>query len=197
MTSPAEGRSGPGTGPAYGDAVPSEDRSRAGPAVVLVGPPGAGKTSVAQALGRLLDLPVRDTDRDVEQRAGVSVAEIFVHDGEPRFRDLEREAVVDALAGHRGVLALGSGAVLDPRTEADLAGHPVVFLDVSVTHAARRIGFTKDRPILLVNPRAEWVRMMDGRRTVYERVATARVQTDGRTVDEVASDVASVMTGRR
>jgi shikimate kinase len=87
--------------------------------------------------------------------------------------------------------------VLDPRTEADLAGHPVVFLDVSVTHAARRIGFTKDRPILLVNPRAEWVRMMDGRRAVYERVATARVQTDGRTVDEVASDVASVMTGRR
>jgi shikimate kinase len=167
------------------------------PAVVLVGPPGAGKTSVAEALGRLLDLPVRDTDRDVEQRAGAPVAEIFVEDGESRFRDLEREAVVDALAGHQGVLALGSGAVLDPRTEADLAGYPVVFLDVSVTHAARRIGFTKDRPILLVNPRAEWVRMMDGRRAVYERVATARVQTDGRTVDEVAADVASVMTGRR
>lgn len=161
------------------------------PHVVLVGPPGAGKTQVALALGRLLGLPVRDTDDDVERLAGKPVGQVFVEDGETHFRDLERQAVVEALAGHDGVLALGGGAVMDPRTAADLDGERVVFLDVSITHAARRLGFTA--PSHVVNPRAQWLRMMEGRRPVYERVASVVVSTDGRAVEDVAAEVAATI----
>jgi shikimate kinase len=159
------------------------------PRVVLIGPPGAGKSTVAAELGRQLDLPVRDTDSDVEQAAGMPVSDIFVEHGEDHFRELERQAVVAALAEHPGVLALGGGAVLDPRTEANLAGHPVVFLDVSVTYAARRIGLNRDRPLLIGNPRAQWLRLMEARRPVYERVSTLTVSTDDRTPAEVAAEV--------
>lgn len=148
---------------------------------------------MAEELGRLLDLPVLDTDREVEARTGRSVGELFVEEGEPVFRDLERQVVVDALAMHDAVLALGGGAVMDPRTEADLAGHAVVFLDVSITYAARRLGFNVERPTHLVNPRAQWLRMMEGRRPVYERIAVARVSTDDREVEDVAAEIAAVL----
>jgi shikimate kinase len=165
------------------------------PRIGLIGPPGAGKSTVAAELGRLLDLPVRDTDTDVERAAGMPVAEIFVEHGENHFRELERQAVVTALAEHDGVLALGGGAVLDPRTEADLSGHPVVFLDVSVTHAARRIGLNRDRPLLIGNPRAQWLRLMEARRPVYERVSTIRVSTDDRSPAQIAEEVRSGLLG--
>jgi shikimate kinase len=163
------------------------------PRVVLIGPPGAGKTSVAAALGRLLDTPARDTDADVETLAGASVADIFVDQGESAFRDLEREVVVRALDEQDGVLAVGGGAVMDPLTEADLAGMPVVFLDVSIAHAARRLGFNQSRPTHVVNPRAQWLRMMEGRRPVYERLAVATVSTDDKTVEDVAAEVVSAL----
>lgn len=165
------------------------------PRVVLVGPPGAGKTEVALALGRRLELPVRDTDRDVEALAGMPVGQVFVELGEAHFRDLERQAVVDAIENHDGVLAVGGGAVMDPRTEADLAGQRVVFLDVSITHAARRLGFNAERPTHLVNPRAQWLRMMEGRRPVYERIAVVTVSTDDRDAEAVAADVATAVSG--
>jgi shikimate kinase len=159
------------------------------PVAVLVGPPGSGKSTVARELARLLGVAWRDTDVDVEASAGRSIADIFVDDGEPAFRELERRAVEAALAGHEGVLALGGGAVLDPRTEALLAGHQVVFLDVRIGDAARRIGFNRERPLLLGNPRAQWTQLMTARRPVYERIAVARVETDGLTPAEVAEAV--------
>jgi shikimate kinase len=157
--------------------------------VVVVGPPGAGKSTVAAALGERLGVPVRDTDADVEAAAGKSVADVFVDDGEPAFRELERAAVLAALAGHAGVLALGGGAVMNPLTEQALAGHPVVFLDVQITDAAKRIGLNRDRPLLVGNPRAQWLKLMEARRPVYGRVATATVATDGLTPEEVAERV--------
>ena len=163
------------------------------PAVVLVGPMGSGKTTVGTVLARRLGAALRDTDADVEQVAGKSVSDVFVDDGEPVFRDLERAAVARALAEHRGVLALGGGAVLDPATQEALRGHTVVFLDVQVTDAARRIGLNRDRPLLLGNPRAQWLRIMEQRRPVYERVATAVVPTDGRTPEEVADAVLAAL----
>ena len=166
------------------------------PVVVLVGPMGSGKTTVGSALAARLGLGLRDTDADVEARAGKPVSDIFVDDGEPVFRDLEREAVATALREHDGVLALGGGAVMDPLTEEALRGHTVVFLDVQVTDAARRIGLNRDRPLLLGNPRAQWLRIMERRRPVYERVATAVVATDGRTPDEVADAVLDAL-GRK
>jgi shikimate kinase len=103
------------------------------PRVVLVGPMGAGKSTVADLLAARWRLPVRDTDRDVEAAAGKEIAEIFVDDGEAHFRSLERAAVLDALQTHEGVLALGGGAVLDPAVREALRAHTVVFLEVGLS----------------------------------------------------------------
>jgi shikimate kinase len=166
------------------------------PVAVLVGPPGSGKSTVARELARRLGVAARDTDADVEATAGRRIADIFVDEGEAAFRELERQAVETALADHDGVLALGGGAVLDPRTEASLAGHRVVFLDVRIADAARRIGFNRERPLLLGNPRAQWTQLMTARRPVYERVATIRVETDGLTPGEVAEAVLARLPDR-
>jgi shikimate kinase len=172
---------------------PSMPPSMGRPRVVLIGPPGSGKTTVAREVARRLGLADRDTDADVEVVAGRTVAEIFVEEGEPRFRELEHEAVLAALAGHPGVLALGGGSVLDPRTEAALVGHTVVFLDVGIADAAKRVGFNRERPLLMMNPRAQWVALMDQRRATYERVASVRVDTAGRSPAEVADEVVDAL----
>ena len=166
-----------------GGATPGSEASR--PVAVVVGPPGAGKSTVGAALAERLGVRFHDVDAAIELAEGRTIADIFVDDGEPHFRDLERAAVARALAEERGVVALGGGAVMDPLTEAALAGHVVVFLDVTIADASKRIGFDRSRPLLSVNPRATWVAMMKVRRPTYERVATLRVDTAGRTPDEV------------
>jgi shikimate kinase len=163
------------------------------PLVVLVGPPGSGKTAVGRLVARRRSVAFRDTDHDVENATGRSVSDIFVDDGEPAFRALEAAAVATALVEHDGVLAVGGGAVLDPATRARLRGHRVVFLDVGLTDAVERVGFAKSRPLLVLNPRAELKRMLDERRAVYDEVATSTVSTDGRSVEAVADDVVELL----
>ncbi|MBC7291512.1 MAG: shikimate kinase [Actinotalea sp.] len=168
------------------------------PRCVLLGPPGSGKSTVARLLAHRLGLTPRDTDTDVEATAGKSISDVFVEDGEPHFRELEREAVARALVEHDGVLALGGGAVLDEGTQRLLAdyradGGAVVFLDVSLTHAAPRVGFNTSRPLLLGNPRAQWQNLMNARRPVYKRLATLHVSTDGLRPAQVADRIAEAL----
>lgn len=162
-----------------------------GPRVVLVGPMGSGKTTVGELLAAAWGLPLRDTDRDVEESEGKPISEIFVDRGEAHFRDLERAAVADALRTHEGVLALGGGAVLDPATRQALAGQVVVFLQVGLADAVRRVGLGTARPLLLGNVRARVKALLDERLPIYRRVATITVETDGRTPDDVAAEVRS------
>jgi len=163
--------------------------------VVLVGPMGAGKTTVARLLGEAWGLPVRDTDADIESAEGRSISEIFVDSGEAHFRSLEAKAVADALATHHGVLALGGGAVLDPANRALLAPHPVVFLKVGLSDAVKRVGLGSARPLLLGNVRGRIKALLDERTPIYESVASVVVDTDGRPPEDVADEVRSVLDG--
>lgn len=159
--------------------------------LVLVGPMGAGKTTVAALLAEAAGQQARDTDADVEATAGRSVSDIFVDSGEQTFRELEREAVAAALAEHEGPLSLGGGAVLDPATRELLAGeqHTVVFLRVGLSEAVKRVGLGSGRPLLLGNVRARIKALLDERTPVYESVADLVVDTDGRTPDDVAAEI--------
>ena len=161
--------------------------------VVLIGPPGSGKSTVGAALADLLGVALHDTDAAIEADQGRSVSDIFVEDGEPAFRALERAEVARAVAEERGVIAVGGGAPVDPGTEQVLRGETVVFLDVGIADAAKRVGFDQSRPLLAVNPRASWVRLMNERRPVYERVRTHRVDTAGRTPEDVAAEIAGLL----
>lgn len=163
------------------------------PVAVIVGTMGAGKSTVGRLVAEALGVPFLDTDHAIEERAGKAVQEIFVDDGEPAFRALERETVASALATHTGVLALGGGAVLDPATRDLLAGHRVVFLRVGLSDAVKRVGLGAGRPLLLGNVRARVKQLLDERTPVYESLATITVDTDGRTPREVAAEIVDRM----
>ena len=166
-----------------------------GPRVVLVGAMGAGKTTVGRLLADRWGTCFRDTDEDIEAGAGKPVADIFVEDGEPAFREMEKAAVARAVAEHDGVLALGGGAVLAEDTRAVLSGQAVVFLRVGLSDAASRVGLGVSRPLLLGNVRGRVKQLLDERTPVYEAVAMHTVDTDGRTPDEVADAVEAALTG--
>jgi shikimate kinase len=160
------------------------------PPIILIGPPGAGKTSVGKALAKKLSLNFLDSDKVVEEKSGKSIPEIFITDGEPAFREMERAVVIDLIENQDGVIALGGGSVMDLEVSKKLLPMAnVVFLDVSISNAAPRVGFNRDRPLLLGNPRQQWIALMEKRRSTYEALAKARVSTDNKKPVEVVEEI--------
>ena len=160
------------------------------PPIILIGPPGAGKTSVGKALAKKLALNFLDSDKVVEEKSGKSIPEIFITDGEPAFREMEKAVVIDLIENQDGVIALGGGSVMDLEVSKLLLPMAnVVFLDVSISNAAPRVGFNRDRPLLLGNPRQQWIALMEKRRSTYEALAKARVSTDNKKPVEVVEEI--------
>lgn len=160
-----------------------------GPRAVLVGPPGSGKSTVGKQLAARWGVDFRDTDRDIESAAGATISDLFVQQGEDHFRSLERAAVAKALSEHRGVLAVGGGAVLSDEVRARLVGHLVIHLDVGLAAAMQRLRMNRSRPLLVGNVRGRWQELADERRPLYLEVATVTVSTDGRSPTQVVDAV--------
>lgn len=159
--------------------------------IVLIGPPGAGKTSIGKALSKEIGLAFIDSDAEIERISGKTISEIFVDQGEEVFRKTEVETVTRILAEFEGVVALGGGAPINPEIQKVLLNseYPVIFIDVSISQAANRIGFNKDRPLLMINPRQQWLHLMSERRPIYERLATAIVSSDNHKPADVAKTI--------
>jgi shikimate kinase len=164
------------------------------PVAILIGPPGAGKTTVGALVAASLGTGFSDTDRVVEEMAGRPVSDIFVQDGEPAFRALEREAAARLITGQPGVVALGSGAVLDPGTRQLLAGQRVVYLEAGFAAVARRSGLDGPHPPVPGNPRGRLRQMLGERHPVYEGLAWRSVRTDDQDPAEVAALVVAELT---
>ncbi|MBK9740240.1 MAG: shikimate kinase [Actinobacteria bacterium] len=163
------------------------------PAVVLIGSPGAGKSSVGRRLAERLGVAFEDTDHIIEADTGMTISDIFVTLGEDEFRRMEVEAVQRALAERDGVLALGGGAVMRDETRDLLRGQTVVWLKVTVSDAVHRVGMNQARPLLLGNVRGTLSALLDKRNPVYAVVATAVVDTTGKSLREVVDEVAKVV----
>jgi len=157
--------------------------------IVVVGPPGSGKTTVGRVLAERLGVAFADADADIEAGQGRTISDIFAEDGEDAFRAIEERTIAATLADHDGVYALGGGAILSERTRARLREHTVVFLNVGMAEGVRRTGLSSARPLLAgVNPRATYKALLDARLPLYREVATCEVSTDERTPDDIAAE---------
>jgi shikimate kinase len=161
------------------------------PRLVLIGPMGAGKTTVGSEIAKVLNCKFADTDALIEADQGKSVAEIFVEDGEPHFRLVEESIVIDALISEDGVLSLGGGAVMNDAVQEALKKSPAkkVFLDISLAAVSPRVGFDSARPLLMVNPRQKWAELMTARRPIYESLADLSIDVSEKNVNEIATEI--------
>ena len=161
------------------------------PQVILIGPPGSGKSTVGKALAKALAVKFIDSDRVVENTVGKKISEIFIDQGEAAFRDFEFDALTQSLEHSSSVLSLGGGAPISTRAQDALAavGIPIVFLDVSLAVAAPRVGFNRDRPLLLGNPRAQWQSLYEVRRPIYEKLATITIKVDSMKVSQIVGAI--------
>lgn len=165
------------------------------PRVILIGPMGSGKTTIGQLVARNLAVAFRDTDHVIEERAGKSVSDIFLEDGEDEFRILEKKVLRDELLSDDTVLALGGGAPIsvDAQSALRAIASPVVYLDISLATVAPRIGFNRDRPLLLHNPRGQWQTLMEARRPIYESIADTVIDVNERSESEIVDLILEVL----
>ena len=164
--------------------------------IVLIGAPGSGKSTIGSALAAHLQWPFVDTDALIELKESKKVTDLFVENGEGYFRAVEFETLQEVLKEESAVISLGGGAPISERAQEALASSNsiIVFLDVSLATAAPRVGFNRDRPLLLGNPRAQWQSLSDQRRPIYEKLATQSIKVDDMTVDEIISIIESELS---
>jgi len=165
------------------------------PRVILIGPLGSGKTTVGKLVAEKLQIPFRDTDQVIEETTGKSVSDIFLEDGEDEFRAIEKKVLRDELLADGAVLALGGGAPIsvDAQSALRAIASPVIYLDISLAAVAPRIGFNRDRPLLLHNPRGQWQTLMEARRPIYESIADSVIDVNDKTETEIVSLVLEVL----
>jgi shikimate kinase len=161
--------------------------------IVLIGAPGSGKSTVGIALAAHLQWPFVDTDALIELKESKKITDLFVDNGEEYFRNVEFETLKEVLEETSAVISLGGGApISQPAQDALVASDStIVFLDVTLATAAPRVGFNRDRPLLLGNPRAQWQALSDQRRPIYEKLATQSIKVDDMTVDEIIAIIES------
>jgi shikimate kinase len=150
------------------------------PKAVLVGMPGSGKSTIGRRLAKALHVPLLDTDVKIVETTGRSIAEIFVG-GEQEFRRIEADVVRAALAEHDGIVSLGGGAVTSAEVREALAGHTVIYLEISAAEGIRRTSGGAVRPLLTGGDPAEKFRtLMAARVPLFRQVATMRINTNRR-----------------
>ena len=161
--------------------------------IFLIGAPGCGKSTVGVALAAHLQWPFVDTDALIELKESKKITDLFVDNGEKYFRHVEFETLKEVLEETSAVISLGGGApISQPAQDALVASDStIVFLDVALATAAPRVGFNRDRPLLLGNPRAQWQALSDQRRPIYEKLATQSIKVDDMTVDEIIAIIES------
>lgn len=163
--------------------------------VIFIGPPGSGKSSVGKEVAAILKLSHIDTDQLIEEKSGKRISDIFLEDGEPAFRRMEREIVLEVLQRDNSVISLGGGSVIDSEVADKLRVEPnVIYLEVSISNAAPRVGFNAERPLLVANPRQQWLKLMEDRKPIYEGLGRKRISTDNRKPKEIAREIAGLLS---
>ena len=159
--------------------------------IVLVGVPGAGKTTVGKLLAKNLGIDFFDSDQVIESRAGKSVSDIFTQDGEPAFRKLEHDVIVELLDSNNVVLALGGGSLGNDETRAKVKDATTVWLVAGLAQAVDRVGMNRNRPLLLGNVRGQLADLMVAREPFYKEVAAIAVDTSKLIPSEVVTEIVS------
>ena len=159
--------------------------------IVLVGVPGAGKTTVGKLLAKNLGINFFDSDQVIESRAGKSVSDIFTQDGEPAFRKLEHDVIVELLDSNNVVLALGGGSLGNDETRAKVKDATTVWLVAGLAQAVDRVGMNRNRPLLLGNVRGQLADLMAAREPFYKEVAAIAVDTSKLIPSEVVTEIVS------
>jgi shikimate kinase len=163
------------------------------PRVILIGPMGSGKTTIGSLVAGKLGLSFRDTDHLIEEQEEKTVSQIFLDEGEDAFRAIEKRVLREELLTDGTVLSLGGGAPISIDAQSALraiASH-IIFLDISLSTVAPRIGFNRDRPLLLNNPRGQWQTLMETRRPIYEAIADTIINVDDKSEEEIVTIVLS------
>ena len=165
------------------------------PRLILIGPMGSGKTTIGRTVAKRLSLTFRDTDQVIESETGKKVSEIFLDEGEDKFRLLEKAVLRQELLTDDTILALGGGAPIsiDAQSALRAIASPVIYFDISLASVAPRIGFNRDRPLLLNNPRGQWETLMQERRPIYESIADFVIDVNAKSEQEIVDEILVVI----